>query len=323
MTRVTLETLLDRSVRNMGAVHSVVKESTVEIIRRAYALGINVQISAGLRDNAEQARLYNQGRTTPGNIVTNARAGYSNHNFGLAVDYFLVSNDGTVGHWDITRDMNASGVADWLEVANIAKSLGFAWGGDWTSFRDYPHIEMTGGLSTAQLRAGKRPNLVSKVKNPLQVVTRPAIPQVKPSKTNTNEQGLAARYVGPVYNFQNWLKANYGFDIELDNAYGPLTHRAAVKALQIELNKQYNAKLVVDGLPGPATRKAYRVVKRGDTGNIVRVIQGILMSKEYDIKGFDGMFGSGLEAAVKAYQKANKLTADGIVGPMTWNALLK
>ncbi|MFC6465456.1 hypothetical protein ACFP65_10805 [Marinilactibacillus sp. GCM10026970] len=43
----------------------------------------------------------------------------------IAVDYFLVSHDGTVGHGDITRDMNASGVADWLEVAKITNSLGF------------------------------------------------------------------------------------------------------------------------------------------------------------------------------------------------------
>lgn len=308
MTRVTLETLLDRSVRNMEAVHAVVKESTIEMIRRAYSLGINVQISAGMRTYAEQTRLYNQGRTTPGNIVTNARAGYSNHNFGLAVDYFLVSHDGTVGHWDINRDMNASGVADWLEVARIAKSLGFEWGGDWKSFVDYPHLQMVGGLSTAQLRAGQRPKLVSKVKNPIQVVTRPALPKV---------------VNGGVADFQRWLNTNYNIKLEVDNSYGPLTNRAAIRALQTEMNRQYGAKLVVDGLYGPASRRANKNVKRGAKGNITKIIQGILIAKGYDPKGFDGSFGPGLDAAVRKFQKDNRLYVDGIAGPATWNVLLR
>lgn len=42
-------------------------------------------------------------------------------------------------------------------MAALAKQLGFEWGGDWTSFKDYPHLQMTFGLTTAQLQAGKRP----------------------------------------------------------------------------------------------------------------------------------------------------------------------
>ncbi|WP_412177973.1 M15 family metallopeptidase [Paenibacillus terrae] len=38
-----------------------------------------------------------------------------------------------------------------------AKRIGWDWGGDWRSFKDYPHFEMTFGLSTADYRAGKRP----------------------------------------------------------------------------------------------------------------------------------------------------------------------
>lgn len=311
MSRVSLDTLLERSVRNMGEVHPVVKESTIEMIRRAYALNINVQISAGLRTNAQQNALYAQGRTKPGNIVTNARAGYSNHNFGLAVDYFLVSHDGTVGIWDISRDMNASGVADWIEVSRIAKSLGFSWGGDWKSFRDYPHIEMTGGLSTAQLRAGRRPNLVSKVKNPTPVVVKTK-PAPNPSKPK-----------GKIAIFQEWLNKNYKAGLDVDNSYGPLTNRAAIKALQIEMNKQYGARLAIDGSYGPNSRRNNKMVKRGAKGNITRIIQGVLIAKGYDPKGFDGSFGPGLEAAVKQFQRNNKLSVDGLVGPNTWVALLK
>lgn len=307
MARVTLEKLLERSVKNMGKVDPVVKNSTLEMIKRAYDKGINVQISAGMRTYAEQDALYAKGRTAPGNIVTKARAGYSNHNFGLAVDYFLVSHDGNVGHWDITRDMNANDVADWLEVANIAKSLGFEWGGDWKSFVDYPHLQMVGGLSTAQLRAGKRPNLVSKVKNPIKVVTKPTHKKVS----------------GPVADYQKWLNKNYSVDLDVDNIYGPLTNKAAIKAYQVEMNKQYGAHLKVDGIYGHDSRNTTLNVKRGARGNITRIIQGLLICKGYDVKGFDGIFGAGLEAAVKRFQKANGLYVDGIVGVNTFVALLK
>jgi peptidoglycan LD-endopeptidase CwlK len=154
--RVSLQTLIDRSVKNMGTgIHPVVKESAIELIKRAYSEGINVQISSGYRSAAEQNALYAQGRTKPGNVVTNARAGESNHNYGLAIDYFLVSEDGNTAIWSVNQD--------WRKVAQIGKALGFAWGGDWTSFPDYPHLEMMGGLSISQLKAGKKPNLVSRV----------------------------------------------------------------------------------------------------------------------------------------------------------------
>jgi peptidoglycan LD-endopeptidase CwlK len=158
MTRVSLDTLIDRSVKNMGTgIHPVVKESAIEMIRRAYSEGINVQVSSGYRSAAEQNKLFAQGRRGIPNEpkVTNARGGESNHNYGLAVDYFLVSEDGSVGIWVVNQD--------WRKVAQIGKALGFEWGGDWKDFVDNPHLEMTGGLSTAQLQAGKRPNLVSRV----------------------------------------------------------------------------------------------------------------------------------------------------------------
>lgn len=155
---VSLQTLLDRSIKNIGDSHTVVKAAALELIKFAYKEGIYVQISEGYRSNARQTALYNQGRTTEGSIVTNAKAGHSYHNFGLAVDYFIVSDDGSKALWDVN--------AKWKRAAAIAKSLGFAWGGDWTSFKDYPHLEMTGGLSLAQLRAGKKPNLKAKSSAP-------------------------------------------------------------------------------------------------------------------------------------------------------------
>ncbi|MFC6649462.1 M15 family metallopeptidase [Paenibacillus rhizoplanae] len=53
-------------------------------------------------------------------------------------------------------DVDKDGVTDWLEVIQEAKALGFEWGGDWTSFKDYPHLQMVFGLKIADLRAGKQ-----------------------------------------------------------------------------------------------------------------------------------------------------------------------
>ena len=59
--------------------------------------------------------------------------------------------------WDIEYDGNGNGQSDWFEVAEIAKELGFQWGGDWRSFKDYPHLQMDFGLTINDLQEGKRP----------------------------------------------------------------------------------------------------------------------------------------------------------------------
>lgn len=78
-----------------------------------------------------------------------------------------------------------------------------------------------------------------------------------------------------------------------------------------------------------------RVIGIGDTGNDVAALQGGLlhffekhdMEDEYDLLercgGCDGIFGEGTENAVKSYQREKNLDVDGVVGEMTWSALLK
>lgn len=102
--------------------------------------------------------MYAQGRTKPGPIVTNAKGGYSYHNFGLAIDFALLLSNGSSVSWDMNADYNSNNIKDWIEVVDEAKKLGLEWGGDWTSFKDYPHFQMLFGLSTAKLRAGEKPS---------------------------------------------------------------------------------------------------------------------------------------------------------------------
>ncbi|MEK4853904.1 M15 family metallopeptidase [Paenibacillus sp. FSL H7-0756] len=154
---LTLDQVKNKSQSRLDGLHPVVQAATVALIERCYARGVNIMITQGLRTIAEQDALYAQGRTKPGSIVTNARGGHSYHNYGLAIDFALLLPNGTGVSWDMNRDGDKDGEADWAEVIKEAKALGFEWGGDWTSFKDYPHLHMSFGLSLANLRTGKKP----------------------------------------------------------------------------------------------------------------------------------------------------------------------
>jgi len=104
---------------------------------------VHPYISQTLRSFKESDDLYAQGRTKPGNIVTNAPGGSSYHNYGLAIDFVNYVNG--LPKW--TVDDN------WMKVVNVFKAHGFAWGGDFHSIKDYPHFEMTLGHNWRDLMA--------------------------------------------------------------------------------------------------------------------------------------------------------------------------
>ncbi len=103
--------------------------------------GIAVKVIAGTRTYAEQEALYAQGRTAQGVIVTNARAGYSNHNFGIAFD---------VGIFNGALYLDDSPL--YARVGRVGRDLGLEWGGDWTSFPDEPHFQLLMSYSLAEAR---------------------------------------------------------------------------------------------------------------------------------------------------------------------------
>ncbi|WP_405104515.1 M15 family metallopeptidase [Paenibacillus sp. FSL K6-1217] len=154
---LTLAQVLNKSAARLSGLHPAVLAAANALIERSYASGIPILITQGLRTMAEQDALYAQGRTKPGAVVTNARGGYSYHNYGMAVDFALLLPNGSSVSWDMSRDGNQNGTRDWMEVVQHAKAIGFEWGGDWTSFKDYPHLQMRFGLSLAELRTGKKP----------------------------------------------------------------------------------------------------------------------------------------------------------------------
>nr|WP_204671998.1 M15 family metallopeptidase [Gracilibacillus alcaliphilus] len=137
--------------------HPVVAEKTADLIQRSGEIGISIIITDDYRSFEEQDQLYAQGRENNSPVVTHARGGESYHNYGLAIDFALRSDNGEV-IWDLNYDGNGNGQSDWLEVVDIAKDLGFEWGGDWEHFKDYPHLQMDFGFTIQELQQGQRPD---------------------------------------------------------------------------------------------------------------------------------------------------------------------
>jgi peptidoglycan L-alanyl-D-glutamate endopeptidase CwlK len=97
--------------------------------------GIKVGVVQARRTIAEQNAIYAQGRTTPGNIVSNAKGGQSPHNYGHALDVCPYNAAGNL-------DWNAP-AAVWNRIGEIGKQCGLVWGGDFRSIKDLPHFEST------------------------------------------------------------------------------------------------------------------------------------------------------------------------------------
>lgn len=154
--RLLTKPALNPNVPLPDSLHPIVQERSEQLIEMAAAKGIGILITDGFRSIEEQDQLYKKGRSARGSIVTYAKGGESYHNFGLAVDFAIKLPSGDV-IWNMQYDGNGNGIADWNEVADMGKELGFEWGGDWENFKDYPHLQMDFGLAISELQRGKRP----------------------------------------------------------------------------------------------------------------------------------------------------------------------
>lgn len=107
------------------------------LVQKASTVGITIKIISGLRTFAEQDALYAQGRTASGNIVTNSRGGYSNHNFGIAFD---------VGVFEGNKYLPDS--PKYKAVGALGGDLGLEWGGNWKTIVDQPHFQLRPAWAT-------------------------------------------------------------------------------------------------------------------------------------------------------------------------------
>ena len=145
------------SIKRIGTLHPKLRDSALRAYTKAVKLtpkGVHPFITETSRSFERSDALYNQpfdGKDNDGDgkideadeKVTTVSGGGSNHNFHLALDFVLEIN----GKMSWVVDKN------WMIVVKCFKEEGFVWGGDWKSFKDYPHLEKTFGYKTSQLLA--------------------------------------------------------------------------------------------------------------------------------------------------------------------------
>jgi peptidoglycan L-alanyl-D-glutamate endopeptidase CwlK len=146
---LTISPVDSRSEKAIATLLPEVRPVARALVQKAAAGGVTIKILCGLRTYEEQEALYAQGRTAPGNIVTNSRGGFSNHNFGIAFD---------VGVFEGNKYMPES--PKYKAVGVLGADLGLEWGGNWKTFVDQPHFQLrpawAADLSSKEMLAGLR-----------------------------------------------------------------------------------------------------------------------------------------------------------------------
>lgn len=135
--------------------HPAIRSSAIAAYNKAVKItpvGVHPSITETMRSFERSDELYAQGRTKSGKIVTNAKAGQSYHNYGLAIDFVLQVNG--LPDWTVNDN--------WMKVVNCFKERGFFWGGDFKIIKDYPHfenrLEYTWRTLLAKYKAGEIDN---------------------------------------------------------------------------------------------------------------------------------------------------------------------
>lgn len=127
--------------RRLEDLDPIVEKMARALLVAAEHEGIHLLVTSTLRTYQEQADIYAQGRTRPGKRVTNARPGYSWHNFGLAFDVVPLVYGKPV--WNSNC---------WSRIGALGRALGLTWGGDFSSLKDLAHFEYHPNLDLAEAR---------------------------------------------------------------------------------------------------------------------------------------------------------------------------
>ncbi len=251
--------------------------------------GIGIAYSECLRTVAEQDALYAQGRTAPGSIVTNAKGSTysSQHQWGIAADFYLDMDIDGDGSKSDDAFNNSTGLFD--RVGAIAKSIGLGWGGDWTSFKDRPHLYLPDwGSTTTQLEQ--------------QYVTPERFAQTWGDGKTTVSAIQAINTVTAYERTQFIMDVQTCTGSKVDGKAGPETIGNTVTVSQ---TKNRNHAVVT-----PLERRL----------KALGYYSGAIEADERKTP----CFGSGMESAVKKYQSDHGCISDGEVTARqrTWKSLL-
>ena len=133
--------------RSLDDLIDPVKERVEHFLSLCKDEGIDLLVTSTYRDNESQQALYEQGRTTAGKVVTNAKAGDSWHNWRCAVDVVPMVNGKP--NWDGSHPV-------WSKIGELGEQAGLEWAGRWRSFKELAHFQYTGGLTLTDLKEGKQ-----------------------------------------------------------------------------------------------------------------------------------------------------------------------
>lgn len=133
--------------RDLNNLLPPVSRKAVAFLDALQRADIQVLVTCTYRTPQEQDLLYAQGRTQPGRIVTHARAWQSWHNVRRALDLVPLRHGKPV--WGTT----GADAEFWQQLGEIGEQCGFEWAGRWRKFREFPHFQITDGLSLAEARA--------------------------------------------------------------------------------------------------------------------------------------------------------------------------
>ena len=136
--------------RKISDLQPVAGRKCLELFGLWFNSGLDPIITCTVRSLEESLRLYCQGRTKPGKIVTMCKPGQSFHNYGVAWDAYpriegsiLWAYDDTILHQQ-----------HWDKMGQIAETVGVEWGRHFHSIKDTPHWQFTQGHDLAYFQGG-------------------------------------------------------------------------------------------------------------------------------------------------------------------------
>ncbi|MGY6275050.1 M15 family metallopeptidase [Methylomonas sp. MgM2] len=139
---VELGTFDSRSERSIATLNPKAQRLARIFLKKVLNAGIEARIISGTRTYDEQNALFRKGRFgNPKPIVTKAKGGHSNHNFGIAWDIGIFKNGAYLGESPL-----------YDKAAEVALEPELEWGGNWKSFKDKPHYQLATGLMLASVR---------------------------------------------------------------------------------------------------------------------------------------------------------------------------
>lgn len=189
--------------RDINQLRPDVAANCHKLLEICKAQGMKVLVTSTVRDKAYQAYLYEQGRTRPGSIVTNSKVPTFHWvAAGLAFDFC-----------QNIKGQEYSDPAFFVNVATIAKAMGFSWGGNWKSFVDRPHLQWDGHgkYTNSDILAGKMPPTMPlyKTKEDDEVETYRTINDVPQAYRPTIKKLVD----------NGWLKGTGGGNLDVDRTY--------------------------------------------------------------------------------------------------------